>query len=74
MFENPPSRFFFFLPKLSSLPLALQAAEIEELSYVKKHLDVYDSKMILMFDSKMSVLIVCLDAYTILATMKSLME
>ena len=49
VFENPPSRFFFFLPKLSSLPLPLQAAEIEELSYVKKHLDVHDSKMILMF-------------------------
>ena len=72
MFENPPSRFFFFLPKLLSLPL--QAAKIDKLSYVKKHLDVYDSKMILMFHSKMSVLIVCLDAYTILTTMKSLME
>ena len=41
--------FFFFSKTVSSLPQPLQAAEIEELSYVKKHLDVYDSKMILMF-------------------------
>ena len=65
-----PLSLFFFFKTVSSLPQPLpqplQAAEIEELSYVKKHLDVYDLKM--------SVLIVCLDAYTILATMKSLME
>ena len=44
-----PLSFFFFSKTVSSLPQPLQAAEIEELSYVKKHLDVYDSKMILMF-------------------------
>ena len=47
--EKPLSLFFFFFQTVSSLPQPLQAAEIEELSYVKKHLDVYDSKMILMF-------------------------
>ena len=36
VFENPQSLFFFFFfQTVSSLPL--QAAEIEELSYVKKH-------------------------------------
>ena len=71
-FENhvrePPKSFFFFF----FFTTTLVAAAAAELSYVKKHLDVYDSKMIFMFDSKMSVLIVCLNAYTILATMKSL--
>ena len=43
--EAPKS--FFFPQTVSSLPL--QAAEIKELSNVKKHLDVYNSKMILMF-------------------------
>ena len=48
--RKPLSLFlFFFFKTVSSLPQPLQAAEIEELSYVKKHLDVYDSKMILMF-------------------------
>ena len=36
VFDNPQSLFFFF-QTVSSLPLPLQAAEIEELSYVKKH-------------------------------------
>ena len=43
------SKSIFFFQTVSSLPQPLQAAEIEELSYVKKHLDVYDSNMILMF-------------------------
>ena len=41
--------FFFFFFQNRLVAAAVQAAEIEELSYVKKHLDVYDSKMILMF-------------------------
>ena len=47
--SEKPLNLFFFFQTVSSLPQPLQAAEIEELSYVKKHLDVYDSKMILMF-------------------------
>ena len=48
--EKPLNLFFlFFFQTVSSLPQPLQATKIEELSYVKKHLDVYDSKMILMF-------------------------
>ena len=46
--EKPLSLFFFF-PNRFVVPQPLQAAEIGELSYVKNHLDVYDSKMILMF-------------------------
>ena len=64
--SKKPLSLFFFFPNRLVAAAATAAAEIEELSYVKKHLDVYDLRM--------SVLIVCLEAYTILATMKSLME
>ena len=35
VFDNPQSFFFFFIQTVLSLPL--EAAEIEELSYGKKH-------------------------------------